>query len=254
MARRVKPIVRDNLGKAGTLSLKRDVFGVYAPSTTKTRSLKARLDLIENVPFVRVAVVTIVDPAGAVGPMVTGPRPTLQRDLDNANLVYRSNCGYWVYYTGSITVNRPDLLILDQEDNFRDNHCVSVEEDQLFNYGRGLGAPIVGYYINNSNIPAGGRASHPPGRRGFWVGNRASQWTFAHELTHLLWPFSDGSDDPAHSKITNNLMVSATSAIKKNPPDLHHGQCFRMRYDKHMIRGVKPPEPDWYEEDPDQYQ
>ena len=121
----VKSIVDNCLGKTGTLSVKQDVLGVYANDNPQTRSLKARLDLIETKPFVRVAIVTI-----------QGATPGLQLDLDNANLVYLNECNHWVYCQNSITVNQPNLLFLNQNDCIGGIfHSVSDEEDQLFDLG-----------------------------------------------------------------------------------------------------------------------
>ena len=113
-------------------------MGVYANDNPQTRSLKTQLDLIQNKPFVRVALVTI-----------QGASPTLQRDLDTANEIYQRECDAWIYPVDQITVNRPALLALNQDDCASNGHSVSDEEDELFDIGRGLGADIVGYYINS---------------------------------------------------------------------------------------------------------
>ncbi|MFQ5874079.1 MAG: hypothetical protein ACE5JL_09790 [Dehalococcoidia bacterium] len=217
---RVRDITSSCLGKAGSLSAKQDVFGVYG-TNNQNRSLKDQLDLIQNKPFVRVAVVTIGTPS-------QGASANLQRDLDNANTVYQNECGAWVYCQASITRNRPDLLILDQDDCLGGaSHSVSDEEDDLFNLGRGLGANIVAYYINSSNGGFAGCAAHPPGRRGFWVGSTASAWTFAHELTHVV-------GDNSHVANSNNLMFTPTANITNLPPDLTNSQCNDISSDPDM--------------------
>jgi hypothetical protein len=209
-----RTLVECCLNKTRPLSLKKDIFGVYGDDNPQTRSLKHQLDLIQNTPFVRVALVTI-----------QGATPTLQRDLDNANLIYQNECDAWVYCVDSITVNRPDLLILNQDDCSGSGHSVSAEEDELFDLGRDLGADIVGYYINSSNGGFAGCAAHPPGRRGFWVGASASPWTFAHELTHVV------GDNP-HESDTDNLMFDGgTGNITNLPPDLTDTQCDRIHSD-----------------------
>lgn len=205
------------LNKTPPLSLREDIFGVYGNDNPQTRSLKDQLDLIQNTPFVRVALVTI-----------QGATPTLQRDLDNANLVYQNECDAWIYCVDSTTVNRPDLLILNQDDCSGSGHSVSAEEDELFDLGRDLGADIVGYYINSSNGGFAGCAAHPAGRRGFWVGASASPWTFAHELTHVV------GDNP-HVSDTDNLMFGGgTGNITNLPPDLTDTQCDRIHNDVAM--------------------
>jgi hypothetical protein len=209
----VKTIAADCLGKTPTLSIRRDILGVYGTDNPQDRSLKERLNLIRNNAFVRVALVTI-----------QGATPSLQRDLDNANTVYQGECGDWVYCQDSITVSRPALLVLDQDDCSGAGHSVSDEEDELFDLGRALGADIVGYYINSSSGGFAGCAAHPPGRRGFWVGASASPWTFAHELTHVV-------GDNAHVGNSDNLMFTPTANITNPPPDLTNGQCNRIGND-----------------------
>jgi hypothetical protein len=210
----VRSIVDNCLGKTGTLSIKQDVFGVYANDNPQKRSLKTRLDLIETKPFVRLAIVTI-----------QGATPSLQLDLDSANLVYLNECDHWVYCQNSITANQPNLLFLNQNDCFGGIfHRVSDEEDQLFDLGRGLGADIVAYYINGDGGGNGGCAAHPDGRRGFWVGTTTSSFAFAHELTHILL-------GGGHVRDSNNLMF-ATTAFTNLPPDLTSRQCNQIGNDR----------------------
>ena len=212
---RIRSVASNCLGKSAPLSLLEDIFGVYG-NNNQTRSLKDQLDLIQNKPFVRIALVTI-----------QGANPNLQRDLDNANEVYQNECDSWVYCVGSIIVNRPHLLWLDQNDCWSSGHSVSDEEDELFDLGRGMGAPLVGYYILGDGAYAG-CAAHPSGRRGFWVGSMASPWTFAHELGHVV-------GDNGHVNDTDNLMYgSGTRNITNPPPDLTNSQCGRINSDPDM--------------------
>lgn len=218
----VRSIASSCLGKSVPLSLLEDIFGVYGDNT-QPRSLKDQLDRIQNKPFVRVALVTI-----------QGATPNLQRDLDNANTVYRNECEAWVYCVGSRTVNHPHLLWLDQDDCLASGHSVSDEEDELFDLGRDMGADIVCYYINGDGSFAG-CAAHPSDRRGFWVGRPAtpivagsSPWTFAHEMTHVV-------GDNGHVTDTDNLMMdSGTSNITNPPPDLTSSQRTRILDDGDM--------------------
>jgi len=219
----VRPVVANCLGKSGSLSLLEDVFGVYG-GNTQTRSLKTQLDLIQNKPFVRVALVTI-----------QGATPNLQRDLDNANIVYQNECGCWMYCVGSVTENQPHLLWLDQDDCTMNGHSVSAEEDELFDLGRNMGADIVCYYINGDGTFIG-CAAHPPGRRGFWVGSGASPWTFGHELTHVVGDNAHCDGDPSCAvNDTDNLMYGGgTWNITNPPPDLTSSQRTRIINDPDM--------------------
>jgi hypothetical protein len=173
-------------------------------------------EVIPMAECVRVAVVTI-----------QGANPDPARDLDSGNRVYLAECGVSIDVVASITVDRPDLLILDQTDCLADGHEVSEEEDELFNLGRDQGADIVCYYIQGDTAGFRGCAAHPPGRRGFWVGDTATEWTFVHELTHVV------GNNP-HVTDTDNLMFRNTGAITNPPPELTGGQCDRIRGDEAM--------------------
>jgi hypothetical protein len=70
----------------------------------QTRSLAEQLRLIQSVPFLRLALVT-VRPLGST----QGQYQNLERDLDVANEVWQRDCGAWVYCAGSV-VEVTDLL------------------------------------------------------------------------------------------------------------------------------------------------
>ncbi len=93
----VKTVAQNCLDKTPTLSIREDILGVYGADNPQSRSLKERLDLIQNKPFVKVALVTI---QGAV--------PTPEIDLDTANEIYQRECDAWIYPVGSVTVTRND--------------------------------------------------------------------------------------------------------------------------------------------------
>lgn len=166
---------------------------------------------------VRVAVVTIQD---------ASPDPI--RDLDSGNLVYLNECGVWIDVVGRVTIDRADLLVLNQTDCLANGHQVSDEEDELFDLGRDLGADIVAYYIQGDTAGFRGCAAHPPGRRGFWVGDTATRWTFVHELTHVV-------GDNRHETDMDNLMFRNTGSITNPPPDLTDDQCDRIVRDAAMV-------------------
>ena len=165
---------------------------------------------------VRVAVVTI-----------RNANANRTRDLDSGNLVYLTECGVWIDVVANVTIDRPDLLVLNQTDCNASGHVVSDEEDELFDLGRNLGADVVAYYIQSDVAGFRGCAAHPPGRRGFWVGDSATRWTFVHELTHVV-------GDNAHVSDRNNLMFSNTGRITNPPPDLSAEQCTRITNDPAM--------------------
>ena len=217
MSASIRNVADNCLDKSGRLSLREDILGVYANDNPLNRSTLAQMGRIQNMPFVKVALVTI-----------QGASPQIQRDLDSANAVWQGNCGVWVYPTNSITENVPGLLSLDQDDCNGSGHSVSAEEDQLFDLGRNLGANIVAYYIQAGS--GAGCAAHPSGRRGFWADNGASPWTFIHELTHVV---GDNSHiDSNDSCNLGNLMTTCgTSNINVALPNLTTNQCSRINND-----------------------
>jgi hypothetical protein len=159
---------------------------------------------------------------------ILGANPNLNNDLDNGNLVWGQECGVWVEVVLQITVDRPHLVILDQDDCLRTGHVVSAEEDELFDLGRGAGAEVVVYYLASDVAGFRGCAAHPPGRRGCWVGDSATDWTFIHELTHVV------GGNP-HVTDTDNLMISNTGTITNAPPDLTSDQCVRILRDPALL-------------------
>ena len=157
-----------------------------------------------------------------------GANANILRDLDNANEIWSAECGLFVDVLAALVVDRADLLVLDQNDCVLFGHVVSAEEDALFDFGRGLGSDLVGYYIQGDVAGFAGCAAHPPGRRGFWVGNGASPWTFAHEMTHVVGTnFHVGDSD--------NLMFTPTASITNPPPDLTEDQCRRILGDPALL-------------------
>jgi hypothetical protein len=226
----VKTIANNCLGKSTPLSVKRDIFGVYSGDNPQTRSLKAQLDLIQNKPFLRIAIVT-ARPTGSTA----GQYGNLQRDLDAANEVWQSDCDAWIYCVGSITVTTNILGgngVLDQPScPLGVQSSPTDEEDDLFDLGRSLGADIVGYYISGStNASLAGCSAYPSGRRGFWVRFGSSQWVLAHELTHVIGlnaHVSTGNPANSDNLLWPNVFVGP-GGWTNPPPDLNSSQCDRL--------------------------
>lgn len=219
----LRTITEDCLDEDGTISVREDVLGVLGDDHPQDRSLLEQVDRIQNDPFVRVAVVTIRPPGATAGQYAH-----LQRDLDNANTVFQNECGTWVYPVGSRVVTT-DLLgkerMLDQND-CRWTHYPSREEEQLFDLGRDMGANLVCYCIGGSVLGGEGCASHPRGQPGFWIDPDPGEWTFAHELGHLL-------GDNTHVRNKSNLMYAGKS-VQNPPPNLNSNQCNQVRKDDLM--------------------
>ena len=228
----VRAVADSCLDRRGTLSLKRDVFGVYG-SNNQNRSLIEQLRRIQTAPFVRLAVVTLRPPGSTLGQY-----ENLQRDLDVANEVWQRDCGAWIYCVGSVV---EVTALLGSNGVLNQNACPlgvqanpTPEEQQLFALGRNLGADVVGYYITGSTNPTlGGCSAFPQGRRGFWAGFNQSANMFAHELTHVIGLNPHPANDPAvPPNDQDNLMWPTPGAITNLPADLRTVQCGRVRGDQ----------------------
>ena len=162
---------------------------------------------------------------------LVGTNPDVARDVQTANTVWGGECDVWIDVVGRVTVNRPDLLVLSQEDCKATNHVVSDDEDQLYSIGRGLGADVVAYYIQRSSFGDNvlGCAAHPSDRRGFWmVDATAFNFVWAHEVTHVV------GRNP-HVDDTNNLMHPFADEVTNPPPDINDDQCQRIIDDRALL-------------------
>lgn len=213
----VRSVAQSCLGKSGTLSLRKDVLGVYASDNPRNRSLKARIDLIETTPFVRIAVVEIA-----------GASSDFQTHFDTASDLYEDLCNVWIYVQDHIVSSRSDLLQLDHKSCTCPNIAPSSEVKEIYDLGRSLGAEIVCYYVQSMTNGNRGCAAHPSNRLGFVVADSASDYTFVHELTHVLWRCGHKGD-------SNNLMFKdGTSNITHLPPDLTSSQIKKIQNDKRV--------------------
>lgn len=159
---------------------------------------------------------------------IEGSSPNVVSDIDRANVVWGNEIGVFVDVIANLEIDRPDLVVLTQNDCSGIGHVVSDEEDELFDLGRGLGTDLVGYYIREGIGGARGCAAHPPGRRGFWVGDTATEWTFIHEATHVV-----GRN--FHVGDTDNLMFGSTAGITNLPPDLDENQKTKILNDPALL-------------------
>ena len=88
MSATIRNVADNCLDKTGRLSVREDILGVYAADNPQNRSVLQQMNRIQNMPFVKVALVTI-----------QGANPLIQRDLVNGNAVYQNECDAWIYPT-----------------------------------------------------------------------------------------------------------------------------------------------------------
>jgi hypothetical protein len=149
--------------------------------------------------------------------IIDGASPNISRDIDKANEIY-SQCGIEIRVDSQETNDVPELLDLDQPSCFS-GQTPTDEEDELFDLMRDdCNSDIIVYYVRSTNMGVFGCAAFPAGRPGFVVTDTATQFTFAHELGHVL--------GLSHVTDTTNIMHGGgTNNITQDPPNFTENQC-----------------------------
>ena len=99
---------------------------------------------------------------------------------------------------------------------------LTAEQRRLFTHREGAGNDDVCVYLVRSTVPAvNGCAAHLPERAAVVVASRATRWTLAHEVGHVL--------GLRHVNPTHRLMTTQTINITDPPPDLVPAEVKRMR-------------------------
>lgn len=151
------------------------------------------------------------------------PAIPISTQISNMQSVY-GPAGFLVEVASTETLNLPDLEDLDlilPDGSSCHSGGVSAEQVQLFNNRNNVGTDeLVVYFINSTDPPFNGCASHPPGRPGAAVVHDCSPWTLAHEIGHVLG--LNHCDDPDNSVCLRDRLMTGcgTGSITNPPPDL----------------------------------
>jgi hypothetical protein len=152
--------------------------------------------------------------------VLTSPNIAIATLFQNMREVY-TTCSVDVQWASEEMLNLPALNIVDVNGCFAGQ--TTNEQNQLFNNRNFVGPnEMVVYFVQATNPPFNGCAAHPAGRPGAVVVRTATQWTFAHELGHVL-----GLN---HVNNNDRLMTgNGTANITNPPPDLVASECTTMQ-------------------------
>ena len=142
---------------------------------------------------------------------LTSPNVPLTTLFQNMREVYATR-GVDVEWATEETLNLPALNVVDVGQCFMGQ--TTAEQNQLFNNRSFADAnDVVIYFVQATNPPLNGCAAHPAGKPGAVVVKTATQWTFAHEIGHVV--------DLVHVNNNDRLMTgNGTANITSPPPDL----------------------------------
>jgi hypothetical protein len=143
--------------------------------------------------------------------VLTAPAVPLTTLFQNMREVYAS-ANIDVEWATEEALNFPALNVVDVGPCVRGQ--TTSEQNQLFTNRNFAGAnDIVVYFVLATDPPLNGCAAHPSGTPGAVVVRPATQWTFAHEIGHVL--------DLIHVNNNDLLMTgNGTANITNPPPDL----------------------------------
>ena len=143
--------------------------------------------------------------------ILTSPNVPLDTMLHNMREVY-ATANIDVEWASTESLNLPALNDVDV--GTCNMGVVTAEQAQLFNNRNNVDPnDLVVYMVRSTVPPFNGCAAHPAGRPGAVVAQGASQWTFGHELGHVL-----GLN---HVNNNDRLMTgNGTANITNAPPDL----------------------------------
>lgn len=143
--------------------------------------------------------------------VLTTPNIAIETLLQNMREIYAA-ASIDVEWVSTESLNLPALNDLDV------GQCImgvtTAEQNTLYNNRNNVGANDIAVYFVRSTVPPfNGCAAHPAGKPSVAVVQTGSQWTFAHEVGHVL--------GLSHVNNNDRLMTgNGTSNITNPPPDL----------------------------------
>lgn len=151
--------------------------------------------------------------------ILTQPSIAIDTMLASMREVYEP-AGFRVVRGSDEALNLPLLNVVDV------GSCVlgstTAEQNTLFANRNSAGAnDVVVYFVQATNPPLNGCATHPNGQPGCVVASIASRWTMGHEVGHVL--------GLRHVDNNDRLMTgNGTSNITNPPPDLISSEIATM--------------------------
>ena len=151
--------------------------------------------------------------------ILTSPNISIDTLMQNMREVYAA-AAIDVEWASSENLNLP--LLNDVDVGACTLGSTTAEQNTLFGNRNNVGVnDIVVYFVRSTDPPLNGCAAHPAGRPGAVVVQGATQWTFAHEVGHVLGLFHVNNND--------RLMTgNGTANITNPPPDLVASEATTM--------------------------
>jgi hypothetical protein len=157
---------------------------------------------------------------------IQGAAPNIAGNLATGNRVM-AQAGIEVRILNQIPVTNATLLDIQQANcplTIGGDTNRGTEETALFALGRSAcTSSLIVYFVRSNSLGLFGCSAFPTGQPGVSVADTATQYTFIHEIGHVL--------TLPHNGTANNLMTGAgTNSLPANPANVNllAGQCQSM--------------------------